>query len=68
MVSEIISYIYTYLLIGVVVIMSMDIMLKGVVDDDGNEVEFTNAERVLYILLWPLSLYHFIRGMYQDHE
>ena len=46
----------------------MDIMLKGVVDDDGNEVEFTNAERVLYILLWPLSLYHFIRGMYQDHE
>lgn len=62
-----IYYISIYLLIGVILMMFFDWVNRKLIDDGYDEENlghFNNLERVYVILLWPYSLFVFIRGFF----
>ena len=59
---EIFSYITTYLLIGAVIMLILDLMHNAVRDQIPEDIPgYTNLERVYIVLVWPGFLY----GLYK---
>lgn len=56
------SYITTYVVIGTVIMVLLDLMHQAVKDEIPEDVQaYTNLERVYVILVWPVFLY----GLYK---
>lgn len=60
---DIIYYIMTYIMIGVLVTIFFDGFIKKVSDQ-----EFTNGERLAIIALWPLGIISFMWGLIRDED
>jgi NhaP-type Na+/H+ or K+/H+ antiporter len=60
---EIIYYIMTYIMIGVLVTIFFDWFIKRVSDQ-----RFTNRERIAVIIFWPIGILSFIWGFIRDEE
>ena len=60
---NIIYYIMTYIMIGVLVTIFFDWFIKTVSDK-----EFTNGERLAVIALWPLGIISFMWGLIRDED
>jgi hypothetical protein len=60
-----INYVMIYLLIGVAFMGFMDYTTHKMMEDEEFEFEgeyFTNRERISVILMWPISMYVFIKA------
>ena len=54
---------FLYILIGIFLNMAYDLFIDLL--DDKEELRFNFFERMVVIILWPLALYQFIKGMFR---